>query len=119
MILDYVQVAEITGLVTLSAFGFYAIRLVASFRTGLLAKSWKQVTAGAIFLISAQIPFLASGIGVSGGDSFLIATGTLMRFVGVVFLVIGLRAQSRVWRPDKGPPLRPDRASLLSSKSQS
>ncbi|MGI0078587.1 MAG: hypothetical protein ACRECH_03090 [Nitrososphaerales archaeon] len=101
MILDYSLVEEIAGLVVLSAFGFYAIRLVASFRTGLLAESWEQVTVGAIFLISAQIPFLASGIGSFGGESLLTGLGTLMRFVGVLFLVIGLRAQSRVWRLEK------------------
>ncbi len=97
LILDYTQDEEIIGLIVLSAFGFYALKLVMSFRTGLLARSWKQVTAGSIFLILAQLPFLAVGIDSQVG-SLLTMLGTFMRFAGVVLLTIGLRAQSRVWR---------------------
>ncbi|MGH2638590.1 MAG: hypothetical protein ACRDF4_04825 [Rhabdochlamydiaceae bacterium] len=101
MTFDYILLAaEITGLVILSGFGFYAARLLASFRTGMLQKGWKQVTVGAVFLVSAQFSFLASGIGYSGLVSLLGDVGTLMRFIGVVFLTIGLRAHYQVWRLD-------------------
>ena len=99
--MNYLQAAEIIGLLALSAFGFYAMRLLASFRTGILAKSWRHVAVGAIFLISAQFPLIAAGIGTFGGvDSVLIMLGAIMRFLGVVFLTIGLRDQCKVWRSE-------------------
>jgi hypothetical protein len=95
---NYMQVFAIAGLISLSAFGFFALRLLSSFRTGILAKSWRHISVGAIFLILAQLPLIAASLGSSGEESsLLIITGTLMRFLGVVFLTIGLRSQCKVW----------------------
>lgn len=95
------QIFEISGLLVLSALGLYAVKLVSSFRTGLLARSWKHVTTGALFLIFAQLPLLGSGVISSNYSTIMIMVGTVMRFVGVVYLVLGLRAQYGVWRLDK------------------
>ena len=101
MIIDYLQLAEvITGVVVLSAFGFYAAKLLGSFRTGMLEKGWKQVTFGAIVLVLAQFFFLGSGIGTSGLMSLLIDVGTLMRLIGIVFVTLGLRTHYQIWRLD-------------------
>jgi protein-S-isoprenylcysteine O-methyltransferase Ste14 len=98
---DYLQLAEvIIGFVVLSAFGFYAAKLLASFRTGMLEKGWKQVTVGAIVLVLAQFFFLGSGISSPSMVSLLDGVGTLMRLIGVVFLTIGLRTHYQVWRLD-------------------
>ena len=95
---NYMQVFAIAGLIALSVFGFFALRLLSSFRTGILAKSWRHISVGAIFLILAQLPLIAASLGPSGEESsLLIITGTMMRFLGIVFLTLGLRAQCKVW----------------------
>ncbi len=105
ILLNYTQAAQILGLAALSVFGFYALKLVASFRTGILAKSWRQITIGAIFLISAQLPLLIAAIGLFGADySLLIELGTIMRFLGVIFLAIGLRTQCQLGQNEKQAP---------------
>lgn len=99
MILNYIQIGGILGIAALSALGFYAIRLLASFKTGLLAKSWRQVAIGAFLLILAQIPFFLSGFGeLSDAMVYLTAGAMVMRLAGVIFFILGLRAQSKVWR---------------------
>ena len=101
MISDYVQPAiVILGGVVVSIFGYYAIKLLGSFRSGMLAKGWKYVTIGATFLVLAQFPFLASSIG-SASDGFLLnIIGAAMRFAGMISMTIGLRAQYEIWRLD-------------------
>ena len=84
----------------LSIFGFYAIKLLATFRNGMLEKGWKHVTEGAIILAVAQIPFLVSGIGPSVLSSLLDDVGSLLRLTGMIFLILGFRAQYQVWRLD-------------------
>ncbi len=98
MIWNYTVATQIAGVLILSALLFYALRLLESFKTGMIAKSWKQMTAGAIFLILAQFVFLANDAGFLGEPSILVTLGTVLRFCGVVFIIIGLRSQSRVWR---------------------
>ncbi len=98
----YAQLAdEIAGLVVVSTFGFYALRLLANFRQGMLEKGWKQVAAGALALISAQFLFLVSLMGSSGWAGALNDIGEAMRFIAMIFLILGLRAHYLVWRVDK------------------
>lgn len=102
MALDYIQIITgVVGLVTLLVFGYYAVRILASFRTGILQRGWVQVTVGAIFLVSAQFTILASG----EGSASLVAApndiGLLMRFAGLIFLTLGLRAHYKVWHLQK------------------
>jgi hypothetical protein len=99
---DYVQLLmEITGVVVLSIFGFYAVGLLTTFRQGMLEKGWRNVTQGAIILVLAQIPILISPIGPTGLASLLDDTGAILRFIGIVLLILGFRAQYRVWRPNR------------------
>jgi arginine exporter protein ArgO len=99
--IDYMQITEIAGLIILTTLGFYALRLLGSFRTGVLARSWRYISVGAILLIFAQIPLIAEGIG-----SFIAYVPSLailamgLRFLGVVFLIIGMRIQSSVWQTE-------------------
>ncbi len=95
LILSYTEISEIVGAILLSVLMFYALQLVMSFRTGALAKSWKQITVGAIFLIIAQFVILGGDL---GAQSLLSWSGTILRFFGVLFLVIGLRSQAITWR---------------------
>ena len=110
MNIDYNQLTiEIIGIVVLSIFGFYAIRLLSTFRNGMLEKGWKYVTEGAIILGLGQIPYLLSWIGSASLFSLLNDVGMLMRFVGMIFLILGFRAQYQVWRLDNkdlSPPIK-------------
>lgn len=87
------------GLLILAVFAFYAVKLVASFKTGMLAKSWKYVTLGAIILIAAQFPFLALTSGQFTGNSDLMLLGQAMRFIGILSIAVGFREQCKIWRP--------------------
>lgn len=105
MAIDYIELSmELIGVVLLSVFGFYAFMLLATFRKGLLENGWRNVTRGAIILALAQIPLLASRFTF---ETFLGYVGDFIRFVGIVFLILGVRAQYKVWKLDEKelPPL--------------
>jgi hypothetical protein len=76
---------ETAGVIVLSIFGFYAVRLLSTYRKGMLEKGWRTVTEGAIILTLGQIPFLASRIGPPAITSVLDDTGTLIRFMELSF----------------------------------
>ncbi|MDG6997357.1 MAG: hypothetical protein JRN52_15680 [Nitrososphaerota archaeon] len=94
------QATYVVGMAIVVAFGFYAMKLLASFREGMLEKGWKQVAVGAILLILSQFLFLVSGIGFSNVESVFNTFGTLTRFFGMVFIILGMRAHYQVWRLD-------------------
>lgn len=101
LIYDYVQPAfEVVGIVVLCSFGYYAIKLLSSFKAGMLEKGWKQVTVGAAVLAVAQIVYIAGGFGSSTFSTILEDAGQLMRFTAVVFVTLGLRTQYQIWRVD-------------------
>jgi hypothetical protein len=102
MEINYLQLGmEIAGVVTLSIFGFYAVKLLGSFRKGMLERGWRLVTLAAIILVLAQIPFLVAAISSSSLAALLTDIGNVARFVGIVCLTIGFRAQYQIWRIDK------------------
>ncbi len=90
----------IIGSALLLVFGFYALKLLASFRKGVLEKGWKEVTVGAIFLVLAQFLIIVSGFGAPSLVSPLNISVQAMRFVGIVLLILGFRAHYQVWRLD-------------------
>jgi hypothetical protein len=100
--IDYLQFAmEAVGVVVLSIFGLYAVRLLASFRKGMLERGWRLVTAGAIVLAAAQIPFLVAVLIGPPDGSILSSIGNFSRFGGIVLITIGFREQYRIWHIDK------------------
>jgi hypothetical protein len=99
----YQILMEVVGVIVLSAFGFYAARLLDSFRRGMLERGWKLVAAGAIVLVLAQIPFL---LGAILSYPLFMVVGNITRFAGIILLALGFRAQSKIWRVDKK--LEPD-----------
>ena len=97
----YLQLAtSIIGSVLLLVFGFYALKLLASFRKGVLETGWKEVTVGAIFLVLAQFLIIGSGFGAASLVYSLNISVFAMRFVGIVLLTLGFRAHYQVWRLD-------------------
>ena len=102
MVLDYLQPAmQIIGVVLLSIFGYYAVRLLSSFKRGILEGGWRLVTAGAIVLVIAQFPLLLAGQATSKLMFDLVELVYVLRFIGIVFLTLGFRAQYQIWRVDK------------------
>ena len=101
MTMDYtVLVPEIAGLAMTCFFAFYALKLLANFRQGMLERGWKQVAIGALFLIVAQFFFLPSSAANSALSVALTLTGMSMRLIAMILLILGLRAHYMVWRPD-------------------
>ncbi|MCL5067499.1 MAG: hypothetical protein M1368_03995 [Thaumarchaeota archaeon] len=88
------------SMIIVLAFAFYAIKLLASFRSGMLEKSWKQVAIGAVLLIFAQMLFVLSGEGFPNIISFLSTAATLTRFAAMVFIILGMRSHYQIWRLD-------------------
>lgn len=103
--LDYTALAMLGGLVVLSCFAFYALRILSNFRTGMLEKGWKWVGLGAVFLIFAQLLILISQLGVAELANPLILTGSALRVFAMILLVLGLREHYLVWQVDKVRPL--------------
>jgi predicted phage tail protein len=92
------------GIVVLSIFGYYAIKLLSSFRKGMLERGWKLTVYGAVFLGVAQIPFIASALSAGNFSIFIGYVGSALRFLGIVFLILGFRAQYQIWKADKRAP---------------
>ncbi|HYB04644.1 MAG TPA: hypothetical protein VED17_09285 [Nitrososphaerales archaeon] len=105
MTIDYVLlVQEVVGVAVLFTFGYYAVRLLASFRKGMLERGWRLVVFGAILLGVAQIPFLVAAITSGNLSTTLVAVGDLVRFMGMISLILGFRAQYQIWRVDRKTP---------------
>ena len=105
MIINYsTLIPEGAGIVVLSIFGYYAVRLLSSFRKGMLERGWKLTVYGAIFLGVAQIPFIASALSSGNLSIFIGYVGNAFRFFGILFLILGFRAQYQIWKVDKKSP---------------
>jgi hypothetical protein len=101
LVIDYIQVTiGIVGVILLGIFGFYAVRLLRSFKSGILENGWKKVTIGAIFLVLGQFPHLAAQISSTSLALYFEYPEMLLRLLGIVFLILGFRAQYQVWRVD-------------------
>jgi hypothetical protein len=101
LVIDYILVSEgVAGMILLGIFGFFAISLLRSFKNGILESGWKKVTIGAIFLVLGQFPYLAALISSASLARYFEYPMLLLRLLGLVFLILGFRAQYQVWRVD-------------------
>jgi hypothetical protein len=78
------------------AMGYYSIRLLRSFRGGILSNGWKYICIAVPFLVSGQ---LTTGLGGSGANGVLMVFGASLSAIGGLMIVIGFRAQYRAWNP--------------------
>ena len=99
--MDYTTLVMIGGLAVLGAFGFYALKLLANFRSGMLEKGWKQIAIGSILLIFSQLLLIISQFDVVGLTTPLYLVGSACRILAMIFLILGLREHYLVWRIDK------------------
>ena len=80
--------------------GYYSVRILRSFKGGILSKRWKYICTGVPFLIFGQ---LTTSIGSS--DSVLIqeeifkVLGASLSLIGGIMIVIGFRTQYNSWNP--------------------
>lgn len=101
LIPDYLTlVTESTGILVLLIFVFYASRMLASFRKGMLERGWKFVTTGAILLVAAQIPIVLGSVSTGVLASILVNIANFGRFGAILLLTLGFRDQYQIWRVD-------------------
>ena len=100
MISSVEQLADILGVGVVLAFGFYAVKILGSFRAGMLEKGWKEVAYGGISLIVAQLFLLSGDVFSNGMNVVLNDAGTLTRFLGMILIILGMRTHYHVWRLD-------------------
>jgi hypothetical protein len=81
--------------------GFYSVRILKSFRGGVLSRGWKYISIAVPFLISGQ---LMSGLGNSQSlamtqQEILRVVGMSLSAIGGLLIVVGFRAQYQAWNP--------------------
>jgi hypothetical protein len=81
--------------------GFYSIRILNSFKGGVLSKGWKYVCIAVPFLIFGQF---STGLGDSSSIAMmqveiLKTIGVSLSAIGGLMIVIGFRTQYNAWHP--------------------
>ena len=81
--------------------GYYSIRILKSFKGGLLGKGWRFISIAVPFLVFGQ---LATSMGGSSSasllqDQILKVIGASLSAIGGLMIVIGFRSQFKLWTP--------------------
>lgn len=86
------------------AMGYYSVRILRSFRGGVLAKGWVPICMAVFFLIAGQIllaSYASPGLTETTSRLVLLA-GSLTDSIGGLLIAIGFRAQYSAWKvPEK------------------
>jgi hypothetical protein len=78
---------------------YYALRILTSFRRGLLEQGWKIISWGAIILVAGQLLVaLSAYVSLNG---FLYQFGVGIDAVGVFFAILGLKSHLSIWEIGK------------------
>ncbi len=81
--------------------GYYSVRILRSFKGGLLSNGWKYICIAVPFLIFGQLATSMSGsdsISVTLEQTFKVL-GASLSLIGGIMIVIGFRSQYRIWNP--------------------
>jgi|SRR5579872_2553488 len=80
--------------------GYYSVRILRSFKGGILSQGWKYICLAVPFLIFGQ---LATSIGgsasINSGEEILRTVGASLSLLGGLLIVIGFRTEYRAWNP--------------------
>lgn len=80
--------------------GYYSVRILRSFRGGVLSKGWKYICVAVPFLILGQ---LSTGLSISSvavsQQEILRTLGASLSAIGGLMIVIGFRIEYRAWNP--------------------
>jgi hypothetical protein len=98
---------------------YYAIRLLTSFRRGMLEQGWNFLSEGIIIIVGGEIILALSNYFPLTG--YLFPVGLSVDAVGVLFAMMGFRSHYHIWRVDdkrlssetekKNPPFEEEKAS--------
>jgi hypothetical protein len=82
--------------------GIYGVRMLRGFRGGVLQEGWNLMAYSAFFFILGQV-FLLGGAGQALKDigiaPYNIMLGSSLETIGGLLLVMGFRAQYKIWHP--------------------
>src|SRR5271166_3586660 len=81
--------------------GYYSIRILRSFKGGLLSSGWKYICIAVPFLIFGQLMTSTSGSDsiTLAQEQILMTLGASLSLIGGILIVFGFRSQYRVWNP--------------------
>jgi hypothetical protein len=92
-----------------AAMGYYALRILSGFNGGVLQKGWHMMAASAYFFIFGQL-FLLGGAGQAlamvHAAQYEIMVGSVLETLGGLLLVLGFRAQYKIWDPKNVVPMQ-------------
>ena len=89
------MITSVVGLVLILGIAYYSVRLLRTFKTGILEKSWRAIAISGLFLAAAQIAYLFQAIAVN--TMLPIDTGIMLDILGSLFLLLGLRMHLKTW----------------------
>jgi hypothetical protein len=86
------------------AMAYYAVKILRGFKGGLLQEGWRMMALSAFLFIFGQL-FLLGGAGQALAKiniaQYNITIGSALETLGGLLLVLGFRAQYKIWNPKK------------------
>ncbi|MDA4130485.1 MAG: hypothetical protein OK457_06915 [Thaumarchaeota archaeon] len=82
--------------------GYYAYRLIASLKDGLLEKGWKQIVLASIFFLMGQFIWVPTDFAGGIYPYYTLQLADGLDMLAAIFLLLGLKYHFEVWRLDKG-----------------
>lgn len=89
-------VTSLLGFAVILGVAYYAIRLLKTFRRGLLEKGWQSIAISGLLLTGAQVAYFLQSMFPAAGTQ-LIDAGILLDVLGSIFLLFGLRSHFNSW----------------------
>jgi hypothetical protein len=103
------MVAESSNLVTLLLEGimgflllgllYYAMRILTSFKRGMLERGWRLLSVGIIILVAGELVLTVSNYNPVGGYLFQLGIG--IDSIGVLLAVLGFKSHFEIWNTGK------------------
>ncbi|HXQ91638.1 MAG TPA: hypothetical protein VN739_01435 [Nitrososphaerales archaeon] len=85
--------------VMLIALLFYALRILTSFKKGMLERGWKLLSQGIVILVVGELIISLSNYQSAGGYLFQLGIG--VDAIGVGLAVFGFKSHHDIWRMGK------------------
>jgi len=78
---------------------YYAMRILTSFKKGMLERGWKLLSEGIIILVGGELIITLSNYQSAGGYLFQLGIG--VDALGVCFAILGFKSHSDIWKVGK------------------
>ena len=89
---------------------YYAMKILTSFKKGILERGWKFLSQGIIILVVGEIVITLSNSVPLGGYLFQLGIG--IDAVGVCLAVLGFKSHYDIWTIGKEPPKTESKAEI-------